>query len=89
MIYIVSYDLSEPGQNYDSLIEKIKESDAWAKLGGSAYLVESVKDAKELRDEYKVLLDSNDKLYVGKVDAPAAWTGMPQDVTKWILEKLK
>lgn len=89
MIYIVSYDLSEPGQNYDALIEKIKESDAWARLGGSSYLVESTKDAKELRDEYKTLLDSNDKLYVGKVEAPAAWTGMPTDVSTWILEKLK
>lgn len=88
MIYIVSYDLLEPGQNYDNLIEKIKEAGSWAKLGGSAYLVDSAKSAVELRDEYKKLLDSNDKLYVGRVDAPAAWSGMPQDVTQWIKDKL-
>ena len=88
MIYIVSYDLLEPGQNYDNLIEKIKESGSWAKLGGSAYLVDSTKSAVELRDEYKTFLNSNDKLYVGRIEAPAAWTGMPQDVTQWIKDKL-
>lgn len=89
MIYIVSYDLVEPGQNYDSLLSKIKEADSWARLGGSSYLIESTKSPKELRDEYKVILDSNDKLYVGRVVAPAAWTGMPKDVSEWILDKLK
>ena len=88
MIYIVSYDLSGPGQQYDALIKKIEESTAWARLGGSAYLVESEKTAVELRDKYCECLDSNDKIYVGKITAPAAWFGMPKDVTEWIKEKV-
>ena len=55
MIYIVTYDLSQPGQNYD---------------------------------KYKTALDSNDQLYVGAVSRPAAWIGMPDDVTEWIKKKL-
>lgn len=89
MIYIITYDLSEPGQNFENLVEKIKESGSWAKLGGSAYLVDSAKSAVELRDECKKFIDSNDKLYVGQVEAPAAWSGMPQDVSNWIKDKLK
>ena len=89
MIYIVSYDLSEPGQNYDTLLNKIKEVGSWARLGGSAYLIETQKSAKELRDDFQTILDSNDKLYVGSVSAPAAWAGMPQNVSSWILSKLK
>ncbi|MBO7415996.1 MAG: hypothetical protein J6U22_05415 [Bacteroidaceae bacterium] len=89
MVYIVSYDLSEPGQKYETLIGKIKESLAWARLGQSAYLVESEQSAVELRNYYRNELDNNDKIYVGKVCAPAAWFGMPKDVTDWILEKVK
>lgn len=89
MIYIVSYDLLSLGQRYDELISKIKESPAWARLGGSTYLVESTKSATELRDDYKSFLDENDKIYVGKVSAPAAWHGMPHDVSDWIISKLR
>lgn len=41
MIYIVSYDLVVPGQKYDELLSLIKSERAWARLGGSAYLVDS------------------------------------------------
>ena len=33
MIYIVTYDLSQPGQNYDKLLNLIKEEINWARLG--------------------------------------------------------
>ena len=88
-IYIVSYDLSDPGQRYDELISKIKESSAWAKLGGSSYLLKSNKEPTTLRDYDQQSLDSTDKLYIGKVSAPAAWCGMPQDVSDWIRKQLK
>ena len=88
MVYIVSYDLSVPGQRYEELFSLIDKEGAWARLGGSAYLLESNKTAVELRDSFKVALDNNDKLYVGIVNAPAAWTGMPDEVTEWIKKRL-
>ena len=54
MIYIVTYDLSQPGQNYDKLLNLIKEEINWARLGGSSYLVESNSTSVELRDKYKM-----------------------------------
>ena len=88
MIYIVTYDLVEPGQRYEELIQLIKQGGIWARLGGSAYLIESNFTAVEIRDRYKTVLDVNDKLYVGQVITPAAWTGMSEGVSKWIKEKL-
>ena len=88
MIYIVSYDLSVPGQRYQELSSLISKEGAWARLGGSAYLLESDKTAVELRNIFKAALDNNDKLYVGIVKAPAAWTGMSNEVTEWIKQKL-
>lgn len=90
MIYIVYFDFTEPRWGRDVLINRIKESDAWARLGGGAYLVKSNKTAKELRDYYRTGLDNvNDKIYVGEVKAPAAWYGMPKDVSDWIVNNVK
>lgn len=89
MVYIVSYDLVEPGQQYKDLINLIKQEKAWARLGGSAYLVESTLSAVELRDRYKGVLDGNDKLYVGQATTPAAWYGLSDQVSEWIKNNLK
>ena len=89
MLYIVSYDLVEPDQRYEDLINLIKQDKIWARLGGSAYLVESNLTAVELRDRYKEVLDGNDKLYVGMVSAPAAWYGLSDQVSEWIKQYLK
>lgn len=86
--YMVSYDLIEPGQKYEKLIELIKSEYAWAKIGYSAFIVRSNASHTELRDKYKQALDSNDKLFVGAVSAPAAWYGLSDEVSKWLNENL-
>ena len=89
-IYIVTYDLRKEAtpEDYQKLINLIKEGRSWACLGGSSYLIESESSARELRDKYKDVLDDNDMLYVGAVSAPAAWYGYSDEVSKWILRKL-
>lgn len=87
--YIVTYDLSEPGQRYNKLIELIKSEYAWAKIGYSAFIVKSNVSHTELRDRYKQALDSNDKLFVGAVSAPAAWYGLSDEVSKWLNNNLE
>ncbi len=88
MIYIVTYDLIDTNKNYEGLLKLLKSEPAWACLGGSSYLVNSEKSAVELRDHLKTALDSDDKLYVGQAQTPAAWTGMPKDVSEWIKKYL-
>lgn len=88
-IYIVTYDLRKEAtsEDYQKLIDLIKEDRSWACLGGSSYLIESESSARELRDKYKKVLDDNDMLYVGAVSAPAAWHGYSNEVSQWILKK--
>ena len=83
-VFIVTYDLSKPGQNYERLLVLIKSEDNWARLGGSSFLLTSYSTAVELRDKFKVVLDSNDKLYVGIAESPAAWIGYSNEVSEWI-----
>jgi len=83
-VLIVSYDLSNPGQNYEMLLQRIKSYESWARLGGSAYLIATEATPVTVRDYLNEALDYNDKIYVGVVATPAAWVGMPEDVSKWI-----
>ena len=87
--YIISYDLSQPGQNYEELLKRIKSYSQWARLGGSAYIIMTDKSHTEIRDNLLEVLDKNDKLFVGTVSAPAAWYGLGSEVSNWLIDKLK
>ncbi|MCW2370327.1 hypothetical protein [Sphingobium sp. B11D3D] len=84
----ISYDLMKPGQNYDAVIERVKELGNWAKIGYSFWYVRSDYTAAQARDHIVPALDAGDKLYI--VDATkntAAWHGLPQQVSDFIKDK--
>lgn len=60
-VYIVTYDLKEPGQRYDDLIAKNKNYGSWAKLGYSCFLINTNDNAVQVRDNLKLALDPNDQ----------------------------
>ncbi len=85
-ILIVSYDIKNPQLNYERLTGKIRSYENWAMLGGSAYLIMTDKTVVQVRDDLLPLLDAGDRLFVGTCPVPAAWSGLPDDVSRWILE---
>lgn len=87
--YIVTYELLRPGQNYEELISRIKSYETWAKLGGSEYIIVTTKSATQIRDYLINAIDSNDRIFVGILSAPAAWSGMSDEVSRWIINNLK
>lgn len=88
-VLIITYDLNSPGKNYEALLQRIKTNIPWAKLGGSSYLIITEKTPAQIRDHLKGVLDVNDKLFVSVVNAPAAWTGLSEQVANWIRNNLK
>ena len=86
-LYIVTYDLVNPGRNYESLLREIKQVHTpWAMLGGSSYLIISNETAVQIRDRLNRWLDVNDKVYVGSMNHEAAWSGLGAEVVNWIME---
>jgi hypothetical protein len=88
-LYIVTYDLSNPGRNYESLLKRIKTYNGWARLGGSSYLIMTEQSATQIRDNLVQELDSNDKIYVGLMGNSAAWRGLGDEVSNWIKNNQK
>ena len=87
-VFIIIYELSNPSSNYDRLGNLIRSQNAWARLGSSVYIIETTETAIQVRDKLIKVLNMGDKLYVGKVGAPAAWTGISEEVSMWLKNKL-
>jgi CRISPR/Cas system-associated endoribonuclease Cas2 len=84
-VLLIFYDLADPGQNREALVKKIKTR-TWARLGDSAYLIVTDEPPTVVRNDLTKVLTSNDRIFVGTASAPSAWRGLPEDVSKWIVE---
>lgn len=86
--YLISYDLIGPNRDYDSIFEKIKSYNGWARPLESVWLVKTTDSAETIRDEIYSLMDSNDKLFVIKVERVAGWQNLSDEVTTWLHNNL-
>ena len=81
--YIITYDLSQPGRNYDDLYARIKSYDAWAMITESSWAVVTEQSPVAVRDHLKPALDRNDKLFVGTLGS-SAWIGLSDKISDWL-----
>lgn len=82
-VYCVSYDLKKPGQNYDDLIEALKNSPNWWHYLESTWLIYTPETADQLSKRLLNHIDENDRLLVINATRPhAGW--LPQDAWDWI-----
>ncbi|WP_118131044.1 hypothetical protein [Pseudomonas abyssi] len=80
-VYCVTYDLKSPGQDYDSVHEYIKKF-AYCKHLESFWLIDTTKTAGTIRDELEALVDSNDTIFVARLQE--AWASLNYGCTNWL-----
>ena len=68
-VYMVTYDLNNPGQRYDDVIQAIKEASTgvWCTYWESSYFIQSNLSVQQVFDRIAPHLDSNDKLLIIEV----------------------
>lgn len=86
--YIISYDLCQPGRDYNALYCALKGFHNWGRLTESTWAVISQKTAVEIRDYLLRYIDSNDRLIVVKGGQSAAWNKMLAN-NQWLVDNLK
>ena len=84
--YIVTYDLSKPGQNYEALKKRITAYKSHVYVMQSTWGISNNASAEQIWDYLNEALDSNDKLLVAPWGTPSAWVGLPKSVSDWIKE---
>lgn len=86
-VKVVSYDLGQPESSgdYKALIDYMRTFGTRAKPLYSYWLLSTVKSCKDIRDEAKTYLDSNDKLLVVETSLEDwASYNLPAEVTDWL-----
>ena len=86
--FIVSYDLCQPGRNYEELYVALKSFYNWGKLTESTWAIVSQLTAVEIRDLLMRYIDTNDRLIVVKGGQSAAWNKMLAN-NQWLIDNLK
>ena len=77
---MITYDLNSKGQNYEDVIQSIKDAStgAWCSYWKSSYLIKSNLTVQQVSDKITPHLDSNDRLIV--IETKANYQG-------WLSEK--
>ncbi|MGA2631536.1 MAG: hypothetical protein ABSG54_15160 [Terriglobia bacterium] len=85
-VYLISYDLDKPGQDYPRVIAELERLGAM-KILYSEWILNSTDTAVALRDHLSKFIDGNDMLLVAGLTGEAAWTGLmvPAEKFKQVL----
>ncbi len=86
-VYLITYDLKKPGQDYSGLLKEIKKFSSWARLSESSYAVETNQTPETVCNTLRRHMDANDNIYVINLKRPYSGFG-PQEVNDWLEKKL-
>ena len=86
--YIITYDLSAPGRNYNDLYARIKSYGSFALITESTWAINTWQTADSVCTYLRGAMDGNDKLFVGTLSSPAYWYGLDPQITKWLQDNL-
>ncbi|BDQ36347.1 hypothetical protein SYK_07070 [Pseudodesulfovibrio nedwellii] len=82
-VYLVTYDLSAPGRDYNEVLKRIRSYDGYAEITESTHAVSTNSTAEEVRDYVSGGMDKNDTLYIIALHLP--WAGIgPKRVNEWL-----
>ena len=82
--YIVAYDLKQLGQKYACISKKLEAYPKYWHMQGSVWIVETSKTAAEIKSDLAGCLDSNDNLFVGRLQGYSAWQGFSGEGDIWL-----
>lgn len=76
-IYLISYDLNQPGHKYEALYKEIKElADGWWHQLNSVWVINHPGPATAIHAALERYIDKNDELLIAKLSSDVAWSGV-------------
>lgn len=89
--FLISYDLGVPEthSDYAALSKHLKSLYAlWARPVKSVWIIKSNKDAAQIRDEIKSVLDLNDKLIIVELSGKWGTYNISREVIDWMQKNI-
>lgn len=88
VIYLVSYEMGEPGADEVPLAATIREYGDYVHIHGKVWLIRTAESASQIRDKLRRFAGPFDQVYVTRLHADRAWLNLFVEVAEW-LENLK
>ena len=87
MVYLVSYDLRKPKQNYQGLFEELKRSLAWWHYLDSTWLLSTSETAADIYHRLAIYIDPSDYILIIRVTEDChGW--LPKNAWPWLQQNL-
>ncbi len=83
-LYLVSYDLNKPIQEYKELYKELKKGENWWHYLDSTWLVITDESIEVLYNRIKSRMDSNDHILIFEVTNQAYHGWLKKGAWKWI-----
>ena len=91
MVHVVTYDLESPNdkpEDYERVISGLKSIfPTWCHMEKSVWIVETSKDAGEVRDLLKQFLKSSDILFVAKLSGNWGSFNIGTNRSEWLKKR--
>jgi len=90
MIFVIAYDLRSPhdtAEDYERVIAQIKTAPSWCHLEKSVWLVDSALNASEIRENLRPVLNSGDRLFVGRLQGNWASWAIGDERNNWLYKR--
>jgi hypothetical protein len=81
---LVTYDLNNPGQKYQRVIQAIKSMGDWCHCLESTWLLRTSLSAEQVATRLRQQMDGNDKLLVTVFSPHNSQGWLSQEVWNWI-----
>ncbi len=86
--YLVTYDLSAPGQKYRCIKQIIESNYMWLHFMESNFIIKTHQSPDQIRDNLSRCLDENDSLIVIELSRDWASYGISQEAINWLYQNL-
>ncbi len=83
-MYVVALHLTGEASSYEPLNAALQKIGDWSNRLPSAWLIQSNRSARELRDALKAHIGANDRIFVAQISRNWAATNMGPGFSEWI-----
>ncbi len=84
MLYLITYDLNRPGQEYEELYEELRNSSTWWHYLDSTWLIVTQESINELNDRIKNTIDENDRFLIFDITGMDYQGWLSEEAWQWI-----
>lgn len=84
MILIISYDLKQPGRNYDDLYDAIKSAPGYISAMDSLWFISTTESVETWSERLLKVMDNNDYLFVVDITGQSRQGWMSKSVWEWL-----